>query len=41
MDKIPVITILNAKYQQNLKNCIDPVVVLLANIFELQTEIQK
>lgn len=41
MDKIPVITILNAKYQQNLKNCIDPVVVLLANIFELQTEIVK
>ena len=41
MDKIPVITILNAKYQQNLKNCIDTVVVLLANIFELQTEIQK
>ena len=41
MDKIPVITILNAKYQQNLKNCIDPVVVLLANIFELQEEIQK
>ena len=41
MDKIPVITILNAKYQQNLKNCIDAVVVLLANIFELQTEIQK
>ena len=41
MDKIPVITILNAKYQQNLKNCIDPVVVLLANIFELKTEIQK
>ena len=41
MDKIPVITSLNAKYQQNLKNCIDPVVVLLANIFELQTEIQK
>ena len=41
MGKIPVITILNAKYQQNLKNCIDPVVVLLANIFELQEEIQK
>ena len=41
MDKIPVITIRNAKYQHNLKNCIDPVVVLLANIFELQTEIQK
>jgi len=41
MNMIPVISILNAKYQQNLKNCIDPVVVLLANIFELQTEIQK
>ena len=41
MDKIPVITILNAKYQQNLKLCIDPVVVLLANIYELQMEIQK
>ena len=41
MDKIPVIKILNTKYQQKLKNCIDPVVVLLANIFELQTEIQK
>ena len=41
MGKIPVISVLNAKYQQNLKNCIDPVVVLLANIFELQIEIQK
>lgn len=41
MNKIPIIAILNAKYQQNLKNCIDPVVVLLANIYELQTEIQK
>jgi replication factor C small subunit len=41
MGKIPVISVLGAKYQQNLKNCIDPVVVLLANIFELQTEIQK
>lgn len=41
MGKIPIITILNAKYQQNLKNCIDPVVVLLANIFELQEEMQK
>ena len=41
MGKIPIISVLNAKYQQNLKNCIDPVVVLLANIFELQTEIQK
>jgi DNA polymerase III delta prime subunit len=41
MNKIPAIAILNAKYQQNLKNCIDPVVVLLANIFELQEEIQK
>ena len=41
MDKIPVIAITNAKYQQNLKNCIDPVVVLLANVYELQIEIQK
>lgn len=41
MGKIPVIAVLNAKYQQNLKNCIDPVVVLLANIYELQMEIQK
>lgn len=41
MGFIPVISILNAKYQQNLKNCIDPVVVLLANVFELQQEIQK
>ena len=41
MGKIPIVTILNAKYQQNLKNCIDPVVVLLANIFELQEEMQK
>lgn len=41
MGKIPVISILNAKYQQNLKNCIDPIVTLLANIFELQMEIQK
>jgi len=41
MGKIPVVSVLNAKYQQNLKNCIDPVVVLLANIFELQMEFQK
>jgi replication factor C small subunit len=41
MGKIPAISVLSAKYQQNLKNCIDPVVVLLANIFELQTEMQK
>jgi DNA polymerase III gamma/tau subunit len=41
MGKIPIITILNAKYQQNLKNCIDPVVVLLANVYELQIELQK
>ena len=41
MGKIPAISILNARYQQNLKNCIDPVVVLLANIFELQEEMQK
>lgn len=39
--KIPIISVINAKYQQNLKNCIDPVVVLLANVFELQMEIQK
>lgn len=38
---IPTIAILNAKYQQNLKNCIDPIIPLLANIFELQQEIQK
>jgi len=41
MGKIPVISVLNAKYQQNIKLCIDPVIVLLANIFELQTEMQK
>lgn len=41
MGKIPAVAVLNAKYQQNLKLCIDPVVVLLANIYELQTEIQK
>ena len=28
-------------YFLNLKNCIDPVVVLLANVYELQTELQK
>jgi DNA polymerase III delta prime subunit len=39
--RIPVIAILNAKYQMNLKQCIDPVIVLLANIYELQQEIQK
>lgn len=39
--KLPVIAVLNAKYQMNLKNCIDPVVVALANIYELQIEIQK
>lgn len=38
---MPTIAILNAKYQMNLKNCIDPVVVLLAHIYELQLEIQK
>ena len=38
---IPTIAVLNAKYQMNLKNCIDPVVVLLAHIFELQQEVQK
>jgi len=41
MGKIPVVSVLNAKYQQNFKNCIDPVVVLLANVYELQMEIQK
>lgn len=41
MGKIPVISVLNAKYQQNFKNCIDPVVVLLANVYELQMEMQK
>ena len=41
MGKIPVISILNAKYQQNLKSCIDPIITLLANVFELQMEIQK
>ncbi len=39
--KIPIIAILNAKYQMNLKQSIDPVIVLLANIYELQQEIQK
>lgn len=39
--KIPVVAILNAKYQMNLKQSIDPVIVLLANIYELQQEIQK
>lgn len=39
--KLPLIAVLNAKYQMNLKNCIDPVVVALANIYELQMEIQK
>ena len=41
VNKLPVIAVLNAKYQMNLKNCIDPIVVALANIFELQMEIQK
>ena len=39
--KIPIIAILNSKYQMNLKQSIDPVVVLLANNYELQQEIQK
>lgn len=39
--KIPVIAILNSKYQMNLKQSIDPVIVLLANVYELQQEIQK
>lgn len=41
ISKLPLIAVLNAKYQQNLKLCIDPVIVLLANIYELQQEIQK
>lgn len=41
MGKIPVISVLNAKYQQNLKLCVDPVIVLLANVYELQIELQK
>lgn len=39
--KIPIIAILNSKYQMNLKQSIDPVIVLLANVYELQQEIQK
>ena len=39
--KIPIIAIVYSKYQMNLKQSIDPVVVLLANIYELQQEIQK
>ena len=39
--KIPIIAILNAKYQMNLKQSIDPVIVLLANVYELQQEIQS
>ena len=39
--KLPIIAVLNAKYQMNLKNCIDPVIVALANIYELQMEIQE
>ena len=39
--KIPIVAILNAKYQMNLKQSIDPVIVLLANIYELQQEIQN
>lgn len=38
---LPTIAITNAKYQSNLKNCIDPVVVLLAHIYELQGLLQK
>ena len=41
VSKLPVIAVLNAKYQFQLKNCIDPVVELLANIYELQMEMQK
>lgn len=39
--KIPIIGVINAKYQQNFRLCIDPVDVLLANVFELQMEFQK
>lgn len=39
--KIPIIGVLNARYQQNFRLCIDPVDVLLANVFELQMEFQK
>ena len=39
--KIPIIAILNSKYQMNLKQSIDRVVVLLANIYEMKQEIQK
>ena len=41
VSKLPAIAVLNAKYQFQLKNCIDPVVELLANIYELQMEMQK
>jgi DNA polymerase III delta prime subunit len=41
ISKLPAIAVLNAKYQFQLKNCIDPVVELLANIYELQIEMQK
>jgi DNA polymerase III delta prime subunit len=41
ISKLPTIVVLNAKYQFQLKNCIDPVVELLANIYELQIEMQK
>ena len=39
--KIPIIAIKSAEYQLKLKNCVDPVVVLLANVFDLQMELQK
>lgn len=41
MNKIPIIAVKSADYQMKLKNCIDPVVVLLANIYDLQMEMQK
>ena len=39
--KIPIIAIKNAQYQHDFKNCIDPVDVLLANVYDLQIELQK
>ena len=41
LNKIPFIAVKSAEYQMKLKNCIDPVVVLLANVYELQMEMQK
>lgn len=39
--KLPNIAIINAKYQSCLKNAIDPIITLLANVYELQQELQK